>query len=252
MLRQLVFGLLLVSLVGFANAPARISDKHAKNPAAVEKEITEAIQQRLAALRRGDAKGYKTFFADECFVTGDNGVVVGPGVIAKEWNTLKQAGVAYQGSDPMDVRVHVYGDVAVANYRLELDEDWGGRKLLGATRLTDVFVHRGRWMLIAHQETAIPNARRVPAAVNPASFDAYAGEYQFLPNYVVKVKREGDKLMDQWPGDASFSENVPVDESTLVVRGEPGEVIYVKGANGKVDHMIWRTVSGDLTAKKTK
>jgi hypothetical protein len=88
--------------------------------------------------------------------------------------------------------------------------------------------------------------------VDPKVFDAYVGEYQITPNYIVKVKREGDKLMDQWPGDAVYTEDVAVSESTFVARGELGEVIYVKDDAGKVSHFIVRTGLGDLIATKIK
>lgn len=83
-------------------------------------------------------------------------------------------------------------------------------------------------------------------------FDTYAGEYQVTPNFIVKVKREGDKLMDEWPGDTGYMEDVPVSESTFVARGELGEVIYVKDDTGKVSHFILRNGLGDLIAKKVK
>lgn len=66
------------------------------------------------------------------------------------------------------------------------------------------------------------------------------------------MKREGDKLMDQWPGDKAYAEDVPVSESTFVARGELGEVIYVKDDTGAVSHFIVRTGLGDLIAKKIR
>jgi hypothetical protein len=92
----------------------------------------------------------------------------------------------------------------------------------------------------------------VAAKVDPKVFDAYVGEYQITPKYTVKVKREGDKLMDRWPGDAAYTEDVPVSESTFVARGELGEVIYVKDDTGRVSHFIIRTGLGDLIAMKIK
>ena len=58
--------------------------------------------------------------------------------------------------------------------------------------------------------------------------------------------------MDQWPGDAGYTEDVPVSDSTFVARGEIGEVIYVKDETGKVSHFILRNGLGDLIAKKIK
>jgi ketosteroid isomerase-like protein len=224
-----------------------------QHSAAVESEIKQAIHQRLDALRRGDAKTYLSYFGDDCIVTGDNGALIKPENIAKEWGDDSHSGILHKGSEPMELTVHVYGDIAVASFRVELDEDWAGQKLFEASRINDAFAWRGgKWLLVAHHETPIPNARRVAAKVDPKVFDAYVGEYQITPNYIVKVKREGDKLMDQWPGDAVYTEDVAVSESTFVARGELGEVIYVKDDAGKVSHFIVRTGLGDLIATKIK
>jgi ketosteroid isomerase-like protein len=253
MKRQLLVALSIVisSAVAFPQVnkqPASVQDL-----SKVEKEITEAIHQRLAALRRGDSKAYASYFSDDCIITGDNGALAKPKQIAEEWANDLHSGIIYKGGEPMDVQVHAYGEIAVASFRTELDQDWSGQKLFEASRFTDVFARRGgRWLLVAHHETPIPNARRVAVQVDPTVFDAYAGEYQITPNFVVKVKREGDKLMDQWPGAAGFDEDVPVSDTTFVARGELGEVIYVKDDAGKVSHFILRTALGDLIATKIK
>ena len=252
-----VFVLLFVlAIASLPIATQRFAHAEAATPQVfpkVEAEIREAIRQRLAALRRNDAKTYIAFFADDCLMTNDSGTRVKPEDIAKDWSNESHSGISRRGSDALDLTIHVYAETAVASYRLELDEDWAGQKLFNASRLTDVFAHRnGRWLLVAHQETPIPNARRVAAKIDPDLFDAYAGEYQFMPDYAVRVKRAGDKLLDLWPGDADYVEDVPVDQNTFVARGELGEVIYVKDANGKVTHFILRTAGGDLVAKKTR
>jgi ketosteroid isomerase-like protein len=249
---------LLVALMTLTS-PAPIYSQVRKVPSSsqvsskVENEITEAIRQRLDAVRHGDVKAYVSYFGGDCIVTTDTGALVKPEAIAQEWADDLRSGITFKGSEPLDLQVHSYGDTAVASFRIELDQDWAGQKLFETSRFTDVFArHAGRWLLVSHQETPIPNARRVAAKVDPSVFDAYVGEYQLTPTQIVRVKREGDKLMEQWPGDAEYSEDIPVSESTFVARGELGEVIYVKDGAGEVSHFIVRTGLGDLIAKKIK
>jgi ketosteroid isomerase-like protein len=253
MKNQLYFAISILIFPALAHWQVSKEPSPVQVSAKVKSEIKETIQQRLDALRRGDIGAYVSYYADECIVTSDNGALVRPEAIAKEWANDHRSGIVYKGGEPMDFQVHAYGDMAVASFRTELDQDWGGQKLFESSRFTDVFARRGgRWLLLAHHETPIPNARRVAVKVDPSLFDAYAGEYQITPNYIVKVKREGDKLMDQWPGDTGYTEDVPVSESTFVARGELGEVIYVKDATGRVSHFIVRTSLGDLIARKIK
>src|SRR5271155_4238128 len=255
MRRKLVFALFIFVCPALTYCQAQTSKQPSSAGASsnVENEIKEAIRQRLEAVHRGDAKAYVTYFGDDCIITGDNGALVKPEAIVKEWTDDIHSGATFKASDLMDFQVHSYGDIAVATFRIDLDQDREGQKLFEAARFTDVFARRGgRWLLVAHHETPIPNARRVAVKVDPAIFDAYAGEYQITPTFIVKVKREGDKLMDQWPGTTGFDEDIPVSETTFVARGELGEAIYIKDASGKVSHFILRTSLGDLIAKKIK
>jgi ketosteroid isomerase-like protein len=257
MKRILVFALLILTCPALTYCQAGKERSSARASAgvspSVENEIREAIRQRLDAVYRGDAKAYVTYFGDDCIITGDNGALVKPEAIVKEWVDDLHSGATFKASDLMDFQVHSYGAIAVATFRIDLDQDREGQKLFESSRFTDAFARRGgRWLLVVHHETPIPNARRVVAKVDPAVFDAYAGEYQLPLNQIVKIKREGDKLMEQWPGATEYSEEMPVSESTFVARGELGEVIYAKDETGKVSHFIVRTGGGDLIAKKIK
>lgn len=194
-----------------------------------------------------------SFYAEDPLVTSDEGALFKPDAITREWTDAPRLGITYKGSDVLDLRVHTFGEFAVANFRLDLDEDWGGQKLFGAVRITDVFVHRaGRWLLVRHQETPLPNARRVAAKIDTAILGAYAGEYRITPSFLVNVKREGDKLFDLWPGESKFTEEIPVSSTTFVARGDSGEVIYEQDPGGKVTHFIFRTPSGDPIAEKNR
>lgn len=251
--RQLLVALFIltsptVALCQRSKQPSRVTAS-----SNVQNEIKEAILQRLNALKRGDTKTYLSYYGGDCIVTSDAGALVKPEAITKEWADDSHYGITYSDGGLADLQVHSYGDIAVASFRVNLDEDWAGQRLYGSSRFTDVFARRGgRWLLVAHDEIPIPNARRVALKVDQNVLDAYAGEYQLTPSFIVKVKREGDNLMEQWPGERAFSADVPVSETTFVVRGSGGESIYVKDASGRVTKFIFRTASGDLVAKRIR
>jgi ketosteroid isomerase-like protein len=92
MKRQLLVALSIVisSAVAFPQVnkqPASVQDLFK-----VEKEITEAIHQRLAALRRGDSKAYASYFSDDCIITGDTGALAKPKQIAEAPSPLIRGG----------------------------------------------------------------------------------------------------------------------------------------------------------------
>lgn len=80
----------------------------------------------------------------------------------------------------------VYGDVAVARHTLR-----------GAV-ISSIFVKKdGRWQFLQAQGTRIAPERK-PINVPSQVLDSFVGRYQFGPNAIAAVTREGDNL--RWRG----------------------------------------------------
>ncbi|HEV8189258.1 MAG TPA: DUF3471 domain-containing protein, partial [Pyrinomonadaceae bacterium] len=65
-------------------------------------------------------------------------------------------------------------------------------------------------------------------------FDAYVGEYEVGPGFVLRVFREGDKLMTQATGQPAF-EVFPESETVFAPRAFPAKLTFIKDADGKVN-----------------
>ncbi|HET8674685.1 MAG TPA: serine hydrolase, partial [Blastocatellia bacterium] len=94
-------------------------------------------------------------------------------------------------------------------------------------------------------------ADRKAIKIDPAIFDAYVGEYQLTPALVLTVSREGDKFMAQATGQPKveiFAET----ETKFFLTIIDAQLEFVKGADGKVTHMVFRQEGGVLEAKKIK
>ena len=70
--------------------------------------------------------------------------------------------------------------------------------------------------------------------VDPNVFDSYVGEYEIRPNFVLRVFREGDKLMTQATGQPAF-EIVAESETVFSPRAFPAKLTFIKDADGKVN-----------------
>jgi ketosteroid isomerase-like protein len=212
-----------------------------------EDQIIQVIRRRLDAVRRGEGKSYASYFVDDSTATSNNGALLKPEQIAKVWAHDLHAGTLYKGSEPLHFQVHVYGDKTVASSRIELEQDWEGRKLFVTSRFTDVFAWPGGpWLLVAHHETPIPNARRLAAKVNGILFEGYTGEYQVTPN------RSNARATSKWNGGRAMWGMGKMGLSRLQ-RLSPevnSERIFCKGRIGHSEHPIIRNGLGDLIAKK--
>jgi tetratricopeptide (TPR) repeat protein len=69
--------------------------------------------------------------------------------------------------------------------------------------------------------------------VDAKVFDAYVGEYELAPNFVLRVYREGEKFMTEATGQRPI-EIFAESETTFYPRVMPAKLIFLKDSEGKV------------------
>jgi CubicO group peptidase (beta-lactamase class C family) len=91
---------------------------------------------------------------------------------------------------------------------------------------------------------------RVAIKVDPKNFDAYVGQYELNPNFIITITREGDSLMGQPTGQPK-SELFPESETKYFLKVVDAQVTFVRDDKGAVTHLILHQ-GGDRTARKIK
>jgi CubicO group peptidase (beta-lactamase class C family) len=91
---------------------------------------------------------------------------------------------------------------------------------------------------------------RVAIKIDPKILDAYIGQYELAPNFILTMTREGDSLMTQATGQPKF-ELFPESETKFFLKPIDAQVTFVKDDKGVVTHLILHQ-GGDRTAKKIK
>ena len=74
--------------------------------------------------------------------------------------------------------------------------------------------------------------------LDPRIYDEYAGHYDFGNNYVITIRRTGDRLMSFAP-EQMPRQLLPETSTTFFVRGEPGRITFHR-ANGQVNYLTFR------------
>ena len=82
-------------------------------------------------------------------------------------------------------------------------------------------------------------------------FDAYVGEYELAPGFILTVSREGDKFMTQATGQPKI-EIFPESETTFSPRTFPAKLTFVKDADGKVTSVLLNQGGREINGKKIK
>ena len=92
----------------------------------------------------------------------------------------------------------------------------------------------------------------IPAAVVSQSrsevLDAYVGQYQLAPNFVLTISKEGDLLMAQATGQPKITLYAQA-EAVFFSKAVDLRMTFVKGDDGKVTHLILNQ-GGDRQAKR--
>jgi hypothetical protein len=94
-------------------------------------------------------------------------------------------------------------------------------------------------------------AERVVAKVDPALYDAYVGEYELGPGFVLAVTREGDRLMTQATGQSKV-EVFPSSETEFFLKVVDAQLTFVRGADGRVDQLILHQGGRDMPARRLR
>ena len=89
------------------------------------------------------------------------------------------------------------------------------------------------------------------AKVDPAIYDAYVGEYELAPGFILTVTREGDRLMTQATGQEKV-DIFPSSETQFFLKVVDAQITFVKGPDGKVDQLILHQGGQDMPAKRRK
>jgi CubicO group peptidase (beta-lactamase class C family) len=91
---------------------------------------------------------------------------------------------------------------------------------------------------------------RVAIKIDPKILDAYVGQYELRPDFIITMTKEGDSLMTQATGQPKF-ELFPESETKFFLKVVDAQVTFVKDDKGAVTHLIMHQ-GGDRTAKKIK
>jgi hypothetical protein len=229
---------LLVALTLGARA---VTDCSAGSPLP-EEIFRKLVLQRVEAHSRGDAAGYRQLLAVDFVHVDDTG---------KRRTIDEIAGLVGTGNrsrwEVSKLHARPIGDsLAIVDCDLTEFVPFGPRELRMPLHETDVFVLRGdSWLFLEHAET---HALDPPTPVTPnnAVLDDYVGRYECWPGYSETFTRNGNQLYGQATGDKSSAPLHAASNESFFVEGDPGLIVFVRDANGKVTHELIHFPDGKL------
>lgn len=227
-----------VAIVLLMATPAVVQAQgHEDKEGKTKEEIQKLFSDLNDAITKRDRPRLEQLYADEFQYIRPSG-----GVINK---VTQISGI--MSSDPISSMpvpapavesLMVYGDVVVARHTVR------------GTAVSSIFVKKdGRWQLLQAQGTRLAPERK-PITLDPKLLDSFVGKYEFGPNAIATLTRDGDTL--RWRGGNRLPVTlVPLSATQFFAKETETEMMFVKNENGQVTGVVLRLGScQDSKAKK--
>ena len=212
-------------------------DGHQVKEEKTKQEIQKLFSDLNEAITRRDRPRLEQLYADEFQYIRPSG-----GVINK---VTQISGI--MSNDPLSSipvpapameSLIVYGDVVVARHTVR------------NTAVSSIFVKKdGHWQLLQAQGTRLAPERN-PITLDSKLLDSFVGKYQFGPNAIGTVTREGGGI--RWRGGNRMPVTlIPLSETQFFAKETETEMMFVKNESGQVTGVVLRLGScQDSKAKK--
>ena len=210
---------------------------HEDKAGKTKEEIQKLFTDLNDAITKRDRPRLEQLYADEFqFIRPSGGVI----------NKVTQIS-GIMSSDPISSspipapaieNLIVYGDVVVSRHTVR------------GTAVSSIFVKKdGHWQLLQAQGTRLAPERK-PISLDPKLLDTFVGKYEFGPNAIATLTRDGDTL--RWRGGNRMPVTlVPLSETQFFAKETETEMMFVKNENGQVTGVVLRLGScQDSKAKK--
>jgi ketosteroid isomerase-like protein len=144
-----VFAIALVCLLSLSLAVGQQASK----TSTVEDQIKEREKNWAKATIKEGPAAVDQYEADDIIDTDPSGRVTDK---AQDKTDLSSGDLKFQSIEVSDLKVHIYGNTAVAGGTSTINGTYKGQDISGRYRFTDTWVKRnGKWQAVASQSTKI-------------------------------------------------------------------------------------------------
>jgi len=107
-----------------------------------------------------------------------------------------------------------------------------------------------RWQIVNVLWTQNRKDRKV-ASVDPKLYEAYVGEYELAPQFIVAITTEAGRIFAQATGQPRV-EIFPESEVDYFLTVTDAQITFVKDADGRVSQLVLHQGGRDIPAKKSR
>lgn len=210
--------------------------------------LKRQTQELVDAIAAGSATVWDRYLDESVRYVDESGTVLTKKQMVEGTKPLPEGVTGAIKVTEFDAVIH--GNVAVATYVNDENENFHGHELRCRYRTTDTWLKTATgWRLIAAQVLAL---RTDPPAVPLAASlrDEYRGRYALTPAIGYEIRRNGDALEGQQTGRKPEELRAEAPD-VLFVPGRPRyRYVFLRDAGGKITALAQRREAWDLVWKR--
>jgi len=231
-------------IAAFLCASAVVAVAAAETTESPQDVVKRQARELVDAVTNGQPAVWERYLDPNVRYTDENGTVNGKKQMLDGIRPLPE-GVSGR-IEIRDFDAAIQGDVAIATYVLDENEDYHGHKLHCQYRQTDTWRKTADgWRLIAAQVIALrtdPPAIALPAAVRAE----YCGRYALTPEITYEIACKGDSLEGTRSGRKPEELRAEAPD-VLFVPGDPRyRKVFLRGPDGRVTGFAERREAWDI------
>src|ERR1043166_398814 len=209
-------------------------------------ELMRHAQELFDAVTGGTAEPSKTYFADDCLFSDEQGRKMTKTELVADIQPLPKG---YSGTIKVGTaKSLIQGDTAILSYDVDETETVFGQNLTARYHVTDTWLHRNDvWQIAASQVFRYYEDPAV-GKIDMKKLPDFAGTYELAPGQPRKVFVEGDKLFVERKG--KKEQLFPEASEIFFRKGVEGRILFRYAENSKVDALIDRRNNEDIVWRK--
>ena len=231
--------------------PARTQSRpvHSRS-SGTERGLIAAARARQQAYARGDCPVWAAYVSDDFHFIDQAGHSFTRDQEMRECQPHHAVPGSKNERVLTDFHSQIKGNLAFLDYRVDETQHWGDTKFTQAFRHLDTFErHRENWIVVHAMQVQIFDDP--PAAqVEPATYDAFVGQYELTAGVVDRITRRGDELFAQGAQEDTPTELLPESSDTFFIPGDPTRLTFVRDQAGKVAGVVLHFPDREILREK--
>ncbi|MEQ7874310.1 DUF4440 domain-containing protein [Sphingomonas sp. ASV193] len=220
---------------------------------AVAETVSQLLLRKTQAFsdagQRGDGTAMAAMLDDHLVFFNESGDQASKSDLAASTPSTGSSGITTRMTIT-DWHCEVHGDVAVASFIDDQQQDWHGQPFHARYRSVETWRHAGKdWKMIASETIALVDDP-TPVSLPGSTLQDYVGRYEAAPGIEFSFTRDGDTLFAATAGSPPTRQEAEIKDVFFTPGRSRTRKLFERDATGRITGFLLRREGHDLRFRR--